>query len=250
MGKLNHAWVKMSLEQADNERSQISERERELHGLSSIRLKCLINNLCAAEKMNYLEIGTYKGSTIIPAVMKNDVKAVGIDNFKYDEREPKRWAPEGFIWENVKSQMEANIKRYDLHPETKIPGSITVIESDFEDVDWIKQPKFSVALFDVSPINQKVYDEFFEKVVVSLTQEAVVVFTGQSNAQHAEELNKSMLRHKDKIEMQYSELRVSGGMADATKYYSGIRVIGFKKKAGSFVKKPVATPSANTEVKK
>ena len=76
MGKLNHAWVKMALEQADNERSQISERERELHGLSSIRLKCLINNLCAAEKMNYLEIGTYKGSTIIPAVMKNDVKAV------------------------------------------------------------------------------------------------------------------------------------------------------------------------------
>ena len=62
MGKLNHAWVKMALEQADNERSQISERERELHGLSSIRLKCLINNLCAAEKMNYLEIGTYNKS--------------------------------------------------------------------------------------------------------------------------------------------------------------------------------------------
>jgi len=38
-------------------------------------------------------------------------------------------------------------------------------------------------------------------------------------------------------------------MADATKYYSGIRVIGFKKKAGSFIKKPT-TPTANTAVKK
>jgi len=249
MGKLNHAWVKMSLEQADNERSQISEREREIFGLSSIRLKCLINNLCAAEKMNYLEIGVYKGSTIIPSVMKNDVKAVGVDNFKYDEREPKRWAPEGFIWDNMKSQLEANIKRYDLHPETKIPGSISIIESAFEDVDWAKQPKFTVVLFDVSPLNQKVYDDFFEKVIVSLAQEAVVVFTGQSNAQHAEELNKSLLRHKDKIDVQFTETRVSGGMADATKYYSGIRVLGLKKKSGSFVKKPTA-PAANTAVKK
>ncbi len=248
MGKLNHAWVKAALEQADNERSKISEREKEIFGLSSIRLKCLINNLCAAEKMNYLEIGVYKGSTIIPAVMRNDVKAVGVDNFKYDEREPQRWAPEGFIWDNMKSQMEANIKRYDLHPETKIPGSISIIESSFEEVDWVKQPKFNVVMFDVSPLNQKVYDDFFEKVTVCLAQESVVVFTGQSNAQHAEELNKSLLRHKDKIEVLYSELRVSGGMADATKYYSGIRVIGFKKKAGSFVKKP-ATPAAKPATK-
>jgi len=155
---------------------------------------------------------------------------------------------EGYIWDNMKSQLEANIKRYDLHPETKIPGSISIIESAFEDVDWVKQPKFTVVLFDVSPLNQKVYDDFFEKVIVSLAQEAVVVFTGQSNAQHAEELNKSLLRHKDKIEILYSELRVSGGMADATKYYSGIRVIGFKKKAGSFVKKP-ATPAAKPATK-
>jgi hypothetical protein len=248
MGKLNHAWVNASIEQADNERAKISERERELFGLSSLRLKCLVNNLCAAEKTNYLEIGVYKGATIISAVMGNDVKAVGVDNFQYDEREPKRWAPEGFIWDNVKSQLEANIKRYDNHPETKIPGSINLIQSSFEEVDWVKQPKFNVVLFDISPINQKVYDDFFDNVLVALAQESVVVFTGQSNAQHAEELNKSLIRHNDKIEVQYSEIRVSGGMADASKYYSGIRIIGFKKKAGSFIKKP-ATPTSNTAAK-
>ena len=75
MGKLNHEWVKASLEMADNERSKLSERERELHGLSSIRLRCLINNLCAAEKCNYLEIGAYKGSTLIAAARGNDVKS-------------------------------------------------------------------------------------------------------------------------------------------------------------------------------
>ena len=56
MGKLNHEWVKASLEMADNERSKLSEREREIHGLSSTRLRCLINNLCAAEKCKWKNI--------------------------------------------------------------------------------------------------------------------------------------------------------------------------------------------------
>ena len=88
----------------------------------------------------------------------------------------------------------------------------------------------------------------FEKVVPALAQESVVVFTGQSNAQHAEELNKSLLRHKDKLDVLYTEKRISGGMADSTRYYSGIRVLGIKKKSGSFIKKPT-TPTANTTPK-
>ena len=52
MSKLNHAWVLAALDQADNERSKITERERELYGASSIRQRCFINNLCAAGKIN------------------------------------------------------------------------------------------------------------------------------------------------------------------------------------------------------
>ena len=65
MATLNKSWVDASLEQADNERSKISEREKELFGLSSIRLKSLVNNLCASGKINYLELGVYKGATLI-----------------------------------------------------------------------------------------------------------------------------------------------------------------------------------------
>ena len=88
------------------------------------------------------------------------------------------------------------------------------------------------------------YDDFFDNVLPAMTQECVVVFTSQSNAQHAEELNKSIIRHQDKFTIQYSELRISGGLSDATKYYSGIRVIGFKKKAV-----PVKTAATTAPVK-
>lgn len=244
MSKLNHAWVSASLEQADNERSKITEREKELYGASSIRQRCLINNLCAAGKINYLEVGVSRGATIIPAVMGNDCKAVGIEHFRYDDRDPDKWAPEGHIHYNMESQLTANIQRYDLHPETKIPGSITIEKGAFEEVDYSKFPKFDLCHFDVSPVNQKVYDDFFESVLPALTQECVVVFSAQSNGQHAEELNKSLIRHADKFEIQYSELRVSGGLSDASRYYSGVRIIGFKKKAVAAKKAAPVKPTA------
>lgn len=241
MSKLTHAWVKASLDQADNERSKITEREKELYGASSIRQRCLINNLCAAGSVNYLEIGVNRGATLISAVMGNDCKAVGVENFKYDDRDPDKWAPEGHIHYNMKSQLEANIEKYDLHPETKIPGAITIVSEDFDKVNYNKHPKFNLCHFDVTPVNQNTYDDFFEKVLPAMAPESVVIFTSQSNAMHAEELNKSILRHQDKCDILYSELRVSGGLSDATKYYSGIRVIGFKKKAAA-----KATPAKTT----
>ena len=162
MSKLNHEWVKASLEMADNERSKLTEREREMHGLSSIRLRCLINNLCAAEKCNYLEVGAYKGATLIAAARGNDVKVVGVDNFKYDDREPNKWSPEGFIWDNMKSQLEANIDKYRLQPDVVNGEDISIIQSDFQEAD-LPANKFSVCFFDVSPINAETYDAFLKK---------------------------------------------------------------------------------------
>jgi hypothetical protein len=251
MGKLNHEWVKASLEMADNEKSKLTEREREIHGLSSTRLRCLINNLCAAEKCNYLEVGTYKGSTLIAAARGNDVKVVGVDNFLYDDREANKWAPEGFIWDNMKSQLEANINTYRLQPDVVNGEDISIIQSDFKTAELPKN-NFSVCFFDVSPVNGESYDIFFEHVLPALTQSSVVVFSQQSNNDHAEQLNEALKKHETKVNSQFSEIRVSGSNADATKYYSGIRVLGFIKKAvATPVKAPVKAatkPTSNTKV--
>ena len=251
MGKLNHEWVKASLEMADNERSKLSEREREIHGLSSTRLRCLINNLCAAEKCSYLEIGAYKGSTLIAAARGNDVKVVGVDSFLYDDREANKWAPEGFIWDNMKSQLEANINTYRLQPDVVNGEDISIIQSDFKTAELPKNT-FSVCFFDVSPVNYESYDAFFENVLPALTQSSVVVFSQQSNNDHAEQLNEALRKHEAKVNLQFSEVRISGTNADSTKYYSGVRVLGFIKKAvAAPVKAPVKAatkPTSNTKV--
>ena len=169
MGKITKQWVQAALELADQGQAKLTQRERELFGLSSTRLRCLINNVCAPDNTRYLEIGVYRGSTVVAAAYGNKTtKVVGVDNYKYDDREPLKWTPEGYIWDNMKSQLEANLQRYKVGDNGVNLNNVTIIENKFEDVDWAKQEKFDVCFFDVSPVNTALYDEFFEKATLQI----------------------------------------------------------------------------------
>lgn len=232
-GKMSESFCKTALNMADREKGKPTDVERnKIHGLSTIRTRCLISNLCAKANTNYLEIGVYKGSTIIAALFDNlTTKAVGVEHFLYDEREANKWAPEGHIWDNMKSQLEANIGIYRTR-ERLNADNFTLIEKPFEEVDWSKQPKFDVVHFDVAPVSEKVYDDFFSLVVPSLATESVVIFSQQSNSQFAELLNKALLKHSDKVTERFKEYRISNSMSDSYKYFSGIAMVGLKRKIG------------------
>lgn len=229
--KITEEFVGASLKLADDEHSKATERELEIHGLSSNRLRCFLNNLCSKENTNYLEIGVYRGGTLLSALKGNSsCKATGIDNFKYDPREPKKHAPEGTIWTNVKSQLEDNVNKY-RHPDSGINvDNITLITDSFQDVKFNKEDRFNVCFFDVTPVNTAIYDDFFEKIVPHLAFSSVVVFSNYSNARNSVELNEALERHADKFDIEWRMDRISSGLSDATKYYSGILVVGFKKK--------------------
>ena len=248
MGKITKEWVQAALKLADNGQSKLTERERELFGLSSERLRCLINNVCAVKDISYLEIGIYRGSTALAAAYGNDTtRVVGVDNFKYDEREPDKWAPEGFIHSNMKSQMEANLARYTTGDNGVTLDNIEIIESNFEDIDWDKQKKFDVVFFDVVPVNTSLYDDFFNKTLKAMNTEAVLMFSQYSNPEHARDLEAALLRHADKLDITWQEKRTNSGTSNANHYYSGVSIYGIKKKTV----KVVATPKtpAKTVVK-
>lgn len=231
MVKITQEFVTAVLELSDVGQSKISERERELYGISSPRLKALINNICSKEGTNYLELGVFKGSTIISAAYGNlSTKLVGVENYKYDQNEPKRTAPEGTIWENMKTQLNSNIKRYE---ELGVPvntNNITIIESDFQDVDWKSYPKFDVCFFDVVPADKETYKVFFEKTLSALSSEAVIIFSNYSNVKNAKELDEIIADNNHKFDVQWKKQRVSGGLSDHTHYQSGVLIIGIKKK--------------------
>lgn len=231
MAKLTKEFVEATLELADKGQSKISERERELFGISSPRLKALLNNLCSKEDTKYLELGVYKGSTIISAVYGNKTcKAVGVENYKYDEREPKRHAPEGQIWENMKSQLKANLDRYSDPGVPVDVSNITIVEGNFQEVDLSKHGKFDICFFDIVPATTDTYVSFFEKIVPVLSSEAVILFSNYSNVHNAKELDFLLADNSDKFDIQWKTQRISGGLSDYTQYHSGLLIVGIKKK--------------------
>lgn len=73
--------IKQSIDEADSLVSKLTDEYiSKLEGLSSPMVWHLLNNLCA-QSDTYLEVGCFKGSTLLAALYKNPVYAVAIDNF-------------------------------------------------------------------------------------------------------------------------------------------------------------------------
>ena len=82
-GELIHH-VKKSIYDAKRGISKLNSSVLEIDGMSSDKVRHLLNNLCSRKDTRYLEIGTWKGSTWISALYRNEnvvTKATAIDNW-------------------------------------------------------------------------------------------------------------------------------------------------------------------------
>lgn len=75
-------WAEHAIDQAEKEISKLSKDALMVEGMSSTKSRHLLNNLCSFPEAVYLEIGSWKGSTIIAASYKNEGKFYAIDNFR------------------------------------------------------------------------------------------------------------------------------------------------------------------------
>jgi hypothetical protein len=71
------------ISKADKGRSKLEEKALSIQALSSHKNKCLLNNLVSGENIRYLEIGTYKGASLVAALYKNNpTYHAAIDSFR------------------------------------------------------------------------------------------------------------------------------------------------------------------------
>ena len=229
MQKISEAFVKASLELADGEKGKLTDVERQLYGQASIKLKTFLNNVCSKDNTRYLELGVYRGSTLMSAAYGNKtLTALGVENFKYDKTEPKKWADEG--WPNMKSNLYDTLTKYSFDDSVDM-SNIKVIESDFQEVSWSSQAKFDVIYFDIEPVTEEIYDEFFKKVFQAFSRQCIVIFSQYSKDDKATMLESKIEQYSDRLVTEFKFQRVSSGTADAFGYHSGIAVYGFRKKA-------------------
>lgn len=76
--------VSHSIEHAEQEMSKLTQPLLKIEGMSSDKVRHLLNNLCTLQGGAYLEIGCFKGSTLLSAIYRNQATlkdVVAIDNW-------------------------------------------------------------------------------------------------------------------------------------------------------------------------
>lgn len=120
--------IDTSFAAAERFESKLPEEILAMDGMSGRKTRHFYNNMLNTTDARYLEIGTWKGSSVCSAMYGNDAKVVCIDN----------WSQLG----GPKADFVANFQKY------KEDKDATFIEQDCFEVDVSKLPKFNIYMYD------------------------------------------------------------------------------------------------------
>lgn len=129
--------IEKSLENAEQNISKITDDIITMDGMSGTKTRHFYNNLLSNDYTKYLEIGTWKGSSVCSAMCGNKSKIVCIDN----------WSEFG----GPKNEFLLNFKKY------KGENDATFIEKDCFRVDVSILPKFNIYMYDGNHTNESHY---------------------------------------------------------------------------------------------
>jgi hypothetical protein len=121
-------YIEKCLKLTNNYKSKLVPEILDMEGMSGIKTRHFYNNVCSFEEVRYLEIGTWKGSSICAAMCNNNMTCVCVDN----------WSE----FDNVKDEFLENFNKF------RGKNKATFIEKNYWDVDVSKLGKFNIYMFD------------------------------------------------------------------------------------------------------
>ncbi len=120
--------VEKSFENAENGISKINDKIINMDGMTGTKTRHFYNNLLNFEDARYLEIGTWKGSSVCSAMCGNNAKIICIDN----------WSEFG----GPKNEFLQNFQEF------KGNNNAQFIEMNCFKVDTKNLPKFNIYMYD------------------------------------------------------------------------------------------------------
>jgi len=122
--------VEKAFDMAERSESKITEGILKIDGMSGKKTRHFYNNLLNKDDARYLEIGTYKGSSVCAAMCGNKAKVICIDN----------WSE----FNGPEYEFLTNFNTY------KGENDALFIEHDCYTVDISSFPKFNIYMYDGS----------------------------------------------------------------------------------------------------
>jgi hypothetical protein len=129
--------IDTAFENAENNISKINDEIIKMQGMSGTKTRHFYNNLLNTEDARYLEIGTWKGSSVCSAMCGNKAKVVCIDN----------WSEFG----GPKEEFLQNFNNF------KGLNDAFFIEKDCFNVDINLLSKFNIYMYDGNHTNESHY---------------------------------------------------------------------------------------------
>lgn len=120
--------IDTAFENADNNMSKITDDIIVMDGMSGTKTRHFYNNLLNFHDARYLEIGTWKGSSVCSAMCGNKATIVCIDN----------WSQFG----GPKGDFLLNFTKH------KGENEASFVENDCYKIDVTKLPKFNIFMYD------------------------------------------------------------------------------------------------------
>jgi hypothetical protein len=121
-------------------RGRLKDDAFRVQGFSGQKFRMFLNNLVnEVPAPRYLEIGLFHGASFCPAIYRNSVRAVGIDNWSEYGGNPKNF------YDNLSKFRNEN-------------AIVDIIETDFRKVDFPNLGKFNILFYDGSHEEKDQYD--------------------------------------------------------------------------------------------
>lgn len=140
--------IENSIYHADRNFSKIKVEKmyRGMSGMNSSRVRHLLNNICSINNTKYLDLGCFRGASVISAAWENNITAYAVDKFNYNPYEPRPISVEG-LWPEILRDLNERIKLF------KLDNSIEVIISDINKLNKkiIEEP-INVCYYDAFPL--------------------------------------------------------------------------------------------------
>lgn len=120
--------VNNCLHNAENNISKISQEIKNMEGMTGEKTRHFYNNLLSFYDSRYLEIGTWKGSSVCSAMYGNNAKVICIDNW--------------LLFNGPKDDFMSNLNKF------RGINDVSFIEKDCFEIDISTLPKINIYMYD------------------------------------------------------------------------------------------------------
>lgn len=210
--------VETAFEKAERNESKVTNRILDMEGMSGKKTRHFYNNLLNKDDARYLEIGTWKGSSVCSAMYGNKGKVVCIDNWS------EFGGPKGEFLENFNAYKGEN--------------DATFIEEDCYKVDISQLPKFNIYMYDGNHTKESHYNALvhyyssLDDIFIFIVDDWNWIDVRDGTHDSFKQLNLSVLYEKE-IRTTYDNTHAEWGSEIQKQWHNGIYVAILQKSSSS-----------------